>query len=166
MNLYFGSPCEQLTSSNYFTEQDVANQVLEHANTLQTKIDAYSILNSIVLGDCNLNDAATLLNAIIGLLKSLGEDIPDEDIAKNDVANHVSETMKIFELESDDTLLRMHSNKSTEHVAVVQAYNVLANLAYLSAQQLYPYYVSRWARFCLTHRVASKYVPGKLNALL
>ena len=126
------------------------------------KLDAYDILYSIMFINPKSTDAVPLIEKIIDLLKSLGEDIPDDDTARKEVISQISSAMKRFEKVSDDNLFHMHQTKSHHHAAIMHAYYILTSLIYLAKPALHPYYVSRWVQYCLEHKVASKYVPGKL----
>jgi hypothetical protein len=126
------------------------------------KLDAYDIQHSIIFVDPTPNDAVPLIDKIIDLIKSLGENMPDDDTARKEVISQISSAMKSFEKMSDDNLLQMHQTKSHHHAAIMHAYYILTSLIYLAKPALHPYYVSRWVQYCLEHKVASKYVPGKL----
>ena len=98
-----------------------------------------------------------LLVTIVGVLGSLGEAIQCDDLSQKHIHNQVLITTAGFERESNDELL--HNYRSDDQNAVMQAYNILVNLAYIARPKFYPYYVARWAQYCLHHKVAT---PGKL----
>ncbi len=126
------------------------------------KLDAYDTQHSIIFADPTPNAAVPLIDKIIDLLNSLGEDIPDDDAATKEYVIQISSAMKSFEKLSDDNLLHMHQTKSHHHSAIMHAYYILTSLIHLAKPASYPYYVIRWVQYCLKHKVASKYVPGKL----
>jgi hypothetical protein len=127
------------------------------------KLDAFDIQHSIIFVDPKPKDALPLIDKIIDLIKSLGEDMPDDDTARKEVVNQISLAMKSFSTVSDDNLMHMHQTKSSHHAAIMHAYYILTSLIYLAKPALHPYFVSRWVQYCLQHKVASKYVPGKPN---
>ena len=117
----------------------------------------------IILVDCNPDDANQLMATVIGLLKSLGEHIPCDEEARQDISRQVDIATKSFQLESDGILLHVHEFSSEKSDAIMQAYMILVSLGFIANQQLYAYYVARWSQFCLKHKVASKYVPCELS---
>jgi hypothetical protein len=125
------------------------------------KLDAYDIQHSIIFANPKPIDAVALIDKVIDLIKSLGEDIPDDDTARKEVVSQINSAMKSFEKVSYDNLLHMHQTKSHHHTAIMHAYYILTFLIYLAKPALHPYYVSRWVQYCVKHKVASKYVPGK-----
>ena len=126
------------------------------------KLDAYDIQHSIIFANPKPIDAVALIDKVIDLIKSLGEDIPDDDTARKEVVSEISSTMKSFAIMSDDNLVQIHQTKSDHHAAIMHAYYILTSLIYLAKPSLHPYYVSRWVQYSVEHKVASKYVPGKL----
>ena len=85
-----------------------------------------------------------LLVTIVGVLGSLGEAIQCDDLSQKHIHNQVLITTAGFERESNDELL--HNYRSDDQNAVIQAYNILVNLAYIARPKFYPYYVARWAQ--------------------
>eukprot|EP00956_Cyclotella_meneghiniana_P016274 scaffold25619_cov80-Cyclotella_meneghiniana.AAC.1 len=139
--------------------KDATNIVINHANTLQDKLDAYTIKRNIIIVHCNPDDANQLVVAMIGLLNSLGEHIPCDEEARRDISRQVDIATKTFRLESDDRLLQMPEFSSEKkYDAIMQAYMILVSLGVIAKPQLYAYYVARWSQFCLKHTVASKYI--------
>ena len=134
---------------------------MQWANSAYDKLSGYVILRSIILNTCNPADASKLSSTIIQLLRSLGENIPKR-VSDEDIAKEVCSAMTSFKSLSDHDLLHMHKNNATkDHAAVMQAYELLAPLAFIGDPRLCPYYVAKWAKFCLQHRVASEYIPSE-----
>lgn len=133
------------------------NIVIDHANSLQDKLDAYAIQQLIVAGDPD--DTDPLRGTIIELLKSLGEQIPCDDEAKNNVSNEVcQELVEIFQVETDDNLLHLHQGSPENYIVIMQAYSILVGISYIRPR-VNAYYITRWARYFLKHKAESKYVP-------
>jgi hypothetical protein len=126
------------------------------------KLDAYDIQHSIIFIDPTPNEVVPLIDKMIDLIKSLGEEIPDDDTARKKVFSQISSTMKSFAMMSDENLVQIHQTKSQHHADIMRAYYILTSLVYLAKPTLHPYYASRWVQYSVEHKVASKYVPGKL----
>jgi len=68
-----------------------------------------------------------------------------------------------FQSKSNDDLLHNYTQDSKDHVTIMRMYNILSNLAYVAKPKLWPYFVARWAQYCLKHRVACDNTPGTLS---
>jgi hypothetical protein len=90
---------------------------------LQTKLEAYAIQRSIVLIDVAPKDVNQLLDTMIELLQSLGENIPGE-VNKEEITKQIGLVMASFERESDHNLLHLFTNNSKDHAAIMQGYNM------------------------------------------
>ena len=135
--------------------------VVQWANSTHDKLRCYVIQRSIILNSCNMDGASKLLCTIIDVLRSLGELIP-ERLSDKDISEEVCSAMTSFMSLPDQDLLHMHKHNATKgQAAIMQAYELLAPLAFIGTPRVCPYYVARWAQYCLQHRVASEYVPGK-----
>lgn len=146
----------------HFLEKDALNMILEHAKSLQTKLDAYALLHSILLNACAPNEMDQLLITMTSILRTLGEDIPN-DAPEERIAIQVDLAAEQFNETSDDSLLDTSKSISEHEMAVMQAYNTLVYLAYVARPKLFPYYVTCWARFHLDHKVNCEYTPGKFS---
>jgi predicted ATPase len=165
-NLSLNSHLQLAKSAYPYSKVDEARnsleKVMEHTNSLQTRLEAYKLLHSIILGACAPNDYTQLITTIAELLRSLGEDLPsDDDAMRRDLANQVFNTKKSFEEKSNDALMNMYGSGSDSQVAIVHAYSILVHLAYVAKPKLFPYYAARAVQYCLNAKVACKYVPGK-----
>ena len=98
-----------------------------------------------------------LLITIVGVLGSLGEVVQCDNVSQEYINNQVLIATADFERECNDEML--HNYRSEDQNAVMQAYRILVNLAYIAKPKFYPYYVSQWAQYCLNHKVAT---PGNL----
>ena len=135
--------------------------VVQWANSAYDKLRGYAIESYIILNTCNPDDASMLSRNIVQLLGSLGEHI-SKRLSDEDIAEEVCSAMTSFKSLSDHDLLNMHEHDaSKDHDAVMQAYELLAPLAFIGTPRLCPYYVAKWAKFCLHHRVASEHIPGE-----
>ena len=134
---------------------------MQWTNSTCDKLRGYVIHRSIILNTCNPHDASKLACTIIQLFQSLGENIP-ERLSDNDISEEVCTAMTSFTSLPDQDLLHMHKNNATkDQAAIMQAYELLAPLAFIGTPRACPYYVARWAQYCLQHRVASEHVPGE-----
>eukprot|EP00804_Cyclotella_cryptica_P020127 CCRYP_014899-RB/>CCRYP_014899-RB protein AED:0.03 eAED:0.03 QI:211/1/1/1/1/1/6/342/1334 len=160
LGLYFQLAKSAYPSNKIDEAIEALNKIVKHADCVETRLNGYTLLHSILFNTCASNDTEQLLVTIVNVLKSLGEDIPADDVARRDVATQVRLAKRNFERESDDALLQMHKNSSKPNVAIMQAYNILVNLSFIAKPRLYQYFVARWAQFCLKSNVACKYVAG------
>eukprot|EP00804_Cyclotella_cryptica_P023399 CCRYP_000531-RA/>CCRYP_000531-RA protein AED:0.03 eAED:0.03 QI:150/1/1/1/1/1/4/75/1330 len=147
-------PCKKVVEA-----RDSLNKILYHADCIGTKLDAYTILESILLSASAFKEMQQLFTTIRGALNSLGENIPDEHTASQELTNEVNSAKKCFEMESDDSLLNIHKSGSKKDCFIIHAYNILVRLAWNAKLKSYNYFVARWVRFCLKSKAASKYVP-------
>ncbi|KAL7514692.1 hypothetical protein ACHAXN_012594, partial [Cyclotella atomus] len=60
-------------------------KVVEHASSLQIKLDAYELLRHILFYACAPKEMGQLLITMIGVLKSLGEYIRYENVASGEI---------------------------------------------------------------------------------
>lgn len=99
---------------------------------------------------------------MIEMLGSFGEEVRYEDVSQSEITTQINSVVASFNQESDDVLmLHMYTSSSSNHTAIMQAYNILVNLAYVAKPKLYAYFVSRWAQFFLKNKVACIHTPGK-----
>ena len=133
------------------------NKVVENTTSLRTKLDAYAILHSILFNAFEAQEMGRLLVTIVGVLGSLGEAVQCNDLTEKHINNQVLIARAGFERESNDELL--HNYRSEDQNTVMQAYNILVHLAYVAKPKFYPYYVARWAQYCLNQKVAT---PGEV----
>ena len=145
---------------------DALNEIVKHADCVETRLNGYTLLHSILFNTCGFNDMEQLFDTIVNILKSLGENFPADDLARKDIATQVRLVKSNFVRESDDALLQMHKNSSKPNLAIMQAYNILVNLAFIVKPRIYQYFVARWAEFCLKSKVACKYVAGEVQGHL
>ena len=124
---------------NHFLLIDALNEIIIHAKSLEIKLDAYTLLHLILFSACAFTDMSGLLVTVIDVLKSLGEDIPEVDVAKDDLSNQVNLAKQCFESETDDTLLQ-HTNISKRDATIMQAYHILTGISYMVRPKLYHYY--------------------------
>jgi predicted ATPase len=165
-NLSLNSHLQLAKSAYPYNKIDEARssleKVMEHTTCLQTRLEAYKLLHSIILGACAPKEYTQFITTIAELLRSLGEDLPsDDDAMSRDLAHQVVATKKNFEEKSDDALINMYGSGSDSQVAIVHAYSILVHIAYVAKPKLFPYYAARAVQYCLNTKVACKYVPGK-----
>jgi hypothetical protein len=147
-------------SSEIGNEQRALNDVIEHVSTLQTKLDAYALQSYIFFNACDPHEMNQLLMTIVTTLNSLGQKIHDT-ISIRDVQSEVSFVMSKFEEEPDDALMNLSTATTENHDIIMQAYSIIASLAYVARPKLYPYFAASWSNFCLKHKASSKYTPGE-----
>jgi hypothetical protein len=102
------------------------------------KLDAYDIQHSIILSNPKQIDAVPLIDKVIDQIKSVGDDMLDDDTARKEVISQISSAMKRFEIMSDDNLLQMHRTKSDHHTAIMHACYILTTLIYIAYPALNP----------------------------
>jgi hypothetical protein len=120
--------------------RDALEQVLEHADSLQTILDAYDLLRSIIFGACVPKDYSRFSATIADLLRSLGEDLPaDDDAIRKDLPNQVKVMKESLEGRTDASLLNMSVSGSESAVAIARAYDLLVGLTYAVKPKLCPY---------------------------
>jgi hypothetical protein len=128
-------------------EQNALNEIIEHASSLQVKLDAYELLHHILFPACAPKEMRQLLATMIEVLKSLGEKIRYENVASGDITAEVFSAVRRYEKESNDSLLDLNTSIPDDNVAIMQAYNIIVNLAYVARPKLYPFFVARWSNF-------------------
>lgn len=143
--------------------KDALNKVVEHATSLHTKLDAYYLLHSLLLAALVPKEMGQLLNTIVDVLGALGENVPVANVTSEDVSSQVCSAKLQFQSKSNDDLLHNYTQDSKDHVTIMRMYNILSNLAYVAKPKLWPYFVARWAQYCLKHRVACDNTPGTLS---
>jgi len=163
LNLHFQLAKSAYACSKIDDARDALEQVLEHADSLQTILDAYDLLRSIIFGACVPEDYGRFSAMIADLLRSLGEDLPaDDDAIRNDLPNQVKAAKESLEGRTDASLLDMSVSGSESAVAIARAYDLLVGLTYAVKPKLCPYYTARAVQYILNSKVACKYNPGKL----
>ena len=85
-----------------------------------------------------------------------------KNVSPEEITAQINWVVEGFDEESDEVLLHMYDSSTPNHIAIMQAYNILVNLAYVAKPQLYPYFVSCWAHFFLKNKVACLHTPGEL----
>lgn len=105
------------------SKQDAVIKVVEHADSLQTKLEAYDIQRSIALTEFAPNDLKQLLDTMIELLQSLGENIPRE-VDKEEITKQIGLVIAGFGRESDHNLLHLFTDTSKDYAAIMQGYNM------------------------------------------
>jgi NurA-like 5'-3' nuclease len=105
------------------SKQDAVIKVVEHADSLQTKLEAYDIQRSIALTEFAPNDLKQLLDTMIELLQSLGENIPRE-VDREEITKQIGLVIAGFGRESDHNLLHLFTDTSKDYAAIMQGYNM------------------------------------------
>ncbi|KAL7478293.1 hypothetical protein ACHAW6_004062, partial [Cyclotella cf. meneghiniana] len=141
-------------------DKEALNTLVKHADSLETKLDAYELQQSILFNRFDPNEMGQLLVTVIDILMSLGENVTHEDIATKDISNQVFLAKKRFDDSTDEILLHMQQVSSKNHVAIMQAYSILVAVVHIVRPKVFPYFAARWAQFCLQHRVACKHVAA------
>lgn len=134
--------------------QDAVNKVIHHATSLQTQIDAYTLKHSILMTECVHEETSELLSKIIDILNSLGEIIRD-DVTDKDISALVCSVKEVFQAKSNNELLLVYQVEINDHNAVMQAYGIAANLAWIAKPKLFPFIASLWANYCVKQKVKS-----------
>lgn len=123
-------------------------------------MDAYVLQHDILFSACAPREMGPLLITIIGVLASFGENIRCENVSDDDIAAEVSSVMARLGEASDEALLNTQKVEFGNHVATMQAFNTLVNLAYVARPKLYPYFVARWTKFHLKNKVQCAFTPA------
>ena len=153
----------QLT--HQLTLQDAVDQVVSNATLLETKLQAYILLCSLLFSAPAPKEMDRLMTTIRNVLKSLGEGIP-LDVGPMQTEQLVKSVTVQFDDEPDDSLLDVNHVSSKEHSAIMKAYSILVSLAYVAKPSLYPYFAARWLQYTLQHKGSSEYTPGKKGSVL
>jgi hypothetical protein len=147
-----------------FSAQSALSKVIEHTNSNmgQLKLDAYKLKHDIILDSCIPGEMAALLNTILDVLASLGEDHRSTDnLCESTISAEFRSASEMFEIEINDALSHAYRVDSCDHKPVMEAYYIVSNLAYHVKPKLCPYFVTRWAIYTLRNKVMCKYTPGE-----
>jgi hypothetical protein len=148
----------------FFSAQSALSKVIEHTNSnmAQLKLDAYKLKHDIILDSCIPGEMAALLNTILDVLASLGEDHRSTDnLCKSTISAEFCSASEMLEMEFNDALSQAYRVDSCDHKPVMEAYYILLTLAYIVKPELCPYFVTRWAMYTLRNKVMCKYTPGE-----
>lgn len=162
LNLQYYSLLSQAAYSQRKIEvaKDAVHKIVEHATSLQTKIDAYTLLQHLLLAVCVPKEMDKLLVTIVGVLKELGENILLDNVTNELILSQVHSTKELLESLSNDELSHKYMLDSEDHSAIMRAYSTLMYLSWIAKPKLWPYFVVRWAQYCLKHKVACDFTPG------
>ena len=136
--------------------------VVQHASSLRTKLNAYSLQCFILLSACSPKEMDVLLNTIVATLEALGEKLPG-DVSPTDISSQIRSAQLKVGKESDNNMFLLNKVSTESQTNIMQAYNILTSLAYVARPKLYPYFAARWVQYTLEHKVSSKYTPGNVN---
>jgi hypothetical protein len=126
----------------------------------QLKLDAYKLKHDIVLDSFVPGEMTALLNTILDVLASLGQDHRSTDIlCKSTIAAGFRFASEMFEIEFNDALSDAYNADSCDHTPVMEAYYILFSLAYHLKHKLCAYFVTCWATYTLRNKVMCKYTP-------
>jgi hypothetical protein len=123
-----------------FIVQVALDKVIRHADSMQTKLDAFSIQISLIICAPDPNELSSLFNTMIDVLQTLGEELC-QDISEEDIDKEVRLATASFESESDDALLYLDETTSQNQLSIIQtiqAYSILVSVAYFARPRLYP----------------------------
>jgi hypothetical protein len=110
---------------------------------------------------------AALLNTILDVLASLGEDLRStEHLCESTISDAFRLASEMFEIEFNDASSHAYRVDSCDHTPVMEAYYILSNLALLVKPKICPYFVARWAMYTLRNKVMCKYTPGEFFSLV
>jgi hypothetical protein len=133
----------------------------------QLRLDAYKLKHDIILDSCIPGEMAALLNTILDVLASLGEDLRStEHLCESTISAEFRLASEMFEIEFNDASSHAYRVDSCDCTPVMEAYNILTNLAFLVKPKLCPYFVARWAMYTLRNKVMCKYTPGEFFSLM
>jgi hypothetical protein len=116
------------------------DKVIQHADSMQTKLDAFSIQICLIYSAPDPNELSLLFNTMIDVLQTLGEELR-QDISEEDIDQEVRLVTASFESESDDALLYLEETTSQNQLSImqtIQAYSILVGVAYFARPRLYP----------------------------
>jgi chaperone required for assembly of F1-ATPase len=120
--------------------QVALDKVIQHADSMQTKLDAFSIQICLIYSAPDPNELSLLFNTMIDVLQTLGEELR-QDISEEDIDQEVRLVTASFESESDDALLYLDETTSQNQLSIIQtiqAYSILVGVAYFARPRLYP----------------------------
>ena len=116
------------------------DKVIQHADSMQTKLDAFSIQICLIYSAPDPNELSLLFNTMIDVLQTFGEELC-QDISEEDIDQEVRLVTASFESESDDALLYLDETTSQNQLRIIQtiqAYSILVSLTYFARPRLYP----------------------------
>lgn len=142
--------------------QSAVNKVIEHQNS-KMKLDAYVLKLDILWNSCVPSEAAALLETILDVLDSLGENLePMGNLCESTIGDEIRLVSDEFQNEPDVALLHASRVDSGHKMLVMEAYHILAMVAYLvKPTMLCFYFNARWARYTIRNKVICKYTPGE-----
>eukprot|EP00804_Cyclotella_cryptica_P019420 CCRYP_006611-RA/>CCRYP_006611-RA protein AED:0.16 eAED:0.08 QI:0/0/0/1/0.75/1/5/0/1159 len=129
------------------------DKIIDDGKCLEDKIDAYFLLVA--------SPSLESVQMCVHVLRLLGEELPDEDLEACQINSALSETKEMFEIESDEKLLRMTSpdQNSDKIENIMKFYARLGFSSWFAAPKMHAFYMARFTLFCLKSKVDCKYLP-------
>ena len=93
------------------------------------------------------------------VVRLLGEDLPSENLELSQIVSAVNSTKEMFERESDHSLLNMKKKTDKRIDTIMKFYSQLGLVSFIATPMMHPFYMSKFAQFCLVSRVDCKYLP-------
>ncbi|KAL3804864.1 hypothetical protein HJC23_006636 [Cyclotella cryptica] len=149
-------------SGRILEAKDSLNEIIENERGIEDTFQSYILLTKILLLACN--DLSQAFDSCHKLLQMLGEDVPSADKAKDALTSQVSKAKTLLE---DSELLhgKQIQTAGWRSLAVMQAYDQLVTITYMSHPDVMPYYAGRWAQYALINKVTCRYTPKCIVSL-
>ncbi|KAL3787768.1 hypothetical protein HJC23_009819 [Cyclotella cryptica] len=160
---YFLQFAKAAYPSGYISEaKDSLHAIIKNERSPKETCSSYFLLTKILFLACKeLSQASDTCRK---LLLMLGEDVPDVERAKNDLPSQISEAKRM--LENSDFLHDKETQRNDwKSLAIMQAYDQLVTITFMSHPYETSYYIGRWAQYTLRNRVTCRHTPKCIVAL-
>jgi predicted ATPase len=145
--------------------RDILEKVIENGASVDDRsklmLDSYSLLVSLFF--LSRKDLPRAFSMCLKVLRLLGEDLPNDAADDQEFVSIVTKAKALFLRRSTDQLLSVNEEITRRNAAIMEFYDQLVVVSYFfrPKQCLCPYFIARWAHFCLSNKICCKYTPGR-----
>jgi hypothetical protein len=145
--------------------RDILEKVIENGASVDDRsklmLDSYSLLVSLFF--LSRKDLPRAFSKCLKVLRLLGEDLPNDAVDDQELVSIITKAKALFLRRSTDQLLSMNEETPRRNAAIMEFYDQLVFVSYFlrPKQRLCPYFIARWAHFCIENNVCCKYTPGR-----